>query len=124
MCSGAEKLCKFKYEFFVEWPEYLVSKINKTEMLLDCDTLEKYAQLMDIIFSVRYIERAFGLKAKIHNTLLNLHPHMTYIVIWYDALLYRYYCSPWVTQKSLHLEEEVKNEDLIAVSSDKGFESD
>ena len=45
MCTGAEKLCKFKYEFFAEWPEYLLllSEINKTEMLLDCDTLEKYA---------------------------------------------------------------------------------
>ena len=128
MCSGAEKLCKFKYEFFAEWPEYLLSEINKTEMLLDCDTLEKYAQLMDIIFSVKYIERAFELKAKIDNTLLNLHPHMTYVVTWYDALLYRYYCSPWITQKGLHLEEEeeeVENEeDFIAVSSDEGFESD
>ena len=87
MCSGAEKLCKFKYEFFAEWPEYLLSKINKTEMLLDYDTLEKYAQLMDIIFSVKYIKKAFELKAKIDNTLLNLHPHMTYIVTWYNALL-------------------------------------
>ena len=43
MCSGAEKLCKFKYKFFAEWLEYLLSEINKTEMLLDCDTLEKYA---------------------------------------------------------------------------------
>ena len=41
--SGADKLCKFKYEFFAEWPEYLLSEINKTEMLLDCNTLEKYA---------------------------------------------------------------------------------
>ena len=94
MCLDAEKLCKFKYKFFAEWPEYLLSKINKTEMLLDCNTLEKYAQLMDIIFSVKYIERAFELKAKIDNTLLNLHPHMTKVVTWYDALLYRYYCSP------------------------------
>ena len=30
MCSGAEKLCKFKYEFLTKWPEYLLSKINKT----------------------------------------------------------------------------------------------
>ena len=36
ICSGAEKLCKFKYEYFAELPEYLLSKINKTEMLLDC----------------------------------------------------------------------------------------
>ena len=80
---------------------------------------------MDIIFSVKYIERAFELKAKVDNTLLNLHPYMTYVVTWYDALLYRYYCSAWVTQKSLHLEEEeVENEDFIAVSSDEGFESD
>ena len=97
-------------------------------MLLDCDTLEKYAQLMDIIFSVKYIEKAFELKAKIDNTLLNLHPHMTYVVTWYNALLYRYYCSSWVTQKGLHLEEgeeEVENvEDFIAVSSDEGLESD
>ena len=50
---------------------------------------------------------------------------MTYVVTWYDALLYRYHCSPWVTQKGLHLEEEVENEeDFIAVSSDGGFESD
>ena len=82
---------------------------------------------MDIIFSVKYIERAFELKTKIDNTLLNLHPQMTHIVTLYDALLYRYYCSPWVTQKGLHLveEEEVENEeDFIAVSSDEGFESD
>ena len=126
MCSGAEKLCKFKYDFFAEWPEYLLSEIEKTEMLLDCNTLEKNAQLMDIILSVKYIEKAFELKAKIDNTLLNLHPHMTYVVTWYDALLYRYYCSPWVIQKGLHLEEEeVENEeDFIAVSSDEGFESD
>ena len=121
MCSGSEELCKFKNEFFAEWPEYLSNKINKTEMLLDCNTLEKYAQLMDIIFSVKYIEKAFELKAKIDNTLLNLHPHMTYVVIWYDALLYRYCCSPWVTPKGLHLEEEeVENEeDFIAASSDE-----
>ena len=80
MCSCAEKLCKFKHKFFVEWPEYLLNKINKTEMLLDCDTLERYSQLMDIIFSVKYIERAFELKAKVDNTLLNVHPPMTYIV--------------------------------------------
>ena len=126
MCSGGENLCKFKYKFFAEWPEYLLSEINKTEMLLDCDTLEKYALLMNITFSVKYIEMKFELKAKIDNTLLNLHPHMTYIVTWYDALLYRYYCSPWVTQKGFHLEEEEEEEeeDFIAVSSDKGFESD
>ena len=52
---------------------------------------------------------------------------MTYVVTWNDALLYRYYCSPWITQKGLHLEEEegVENEeDFIAVSSDEGFEND
>ena len=38
------------------------------------------AKLMDIIFSVKYTERAFELKVKIDNTLLNLHPHMTYVV--------------------------------------------
>ena len=125
MCSGAEKLCKFKYELFAEWPEYFLSEINKTEMLLDCNTLEKYAQLINIIFSVKYIERAFELKAKIDHILLNLHPHMTYVITWYDVLLYWYYCSPWAKQKGLHLEEEVENEeDFIAVSSDEGFESD
>ena len=126
VCSGAEELCKFKYEFFAEWPEYLLSEINKTQVLLDCDTLEKYAQLMDILFSVKYIERAFELKAEIDNTLLSLHPYMCYPVTWYDALLYIYYCSPWVTPKGLHLEEEeMENvEDVIPVSSDKGFESD
>ena len=54
VCSGAEEQCKFKYEFFAEWPEYLLSEINKTQMLLDCDTLEKYAQLTNILFSVKY----------------------------------------------------------------------
>ena len=130
VCSGAEELCKFKYEFFAEWPEYLLSEINKTQMLLDCDTLEKYAQLMDIFFSVKYIERAFELKVEIDNTLLSLHPYMCYPITSYDALLYRYYCS-WVTPKGLHLEEEEEEEekmenveDVIPVSSDEGFESD
>ena len=127
VCSGAEELCKYKYEFFAKWPEYLLSEINKTQMLLDCDTLEKYAQLMNILFSVKYIERAFELKAEIDNTLLSLHPYMCYPVTWYDALLYRYYSSPWVTPKGLHLEEEEEMEnveDVIPVSSDEGFESD
>ena len=46
VCSGAEELCTFKCEFFAEWPKYLWSELNKTEMLLDCDTLEKYAKLI------------------------------------------------------------------------------
>ena len=52
---------------------------------------------------------------------------MCYPVTWYDALLYRYYCSPWVTPKGLHLEEEEEMEnveDVIPVSSDEEFESD
>ena len=88
--------------------------------------MEKYAELMDIIFSVKYIERAFELKTIIDHTLLRLHPHMCYPVTWYDVLLYRYYCSPWVTPKGFHLEEvEVLDEgDIITVSSDEAFESD
>ena len=78
VCSGTEELCTFKYEFFAEWPKYFWSELNKTEMLLDCDTLEKYAKLMDIIFSVKYIEIAFELKTIIDHTLLSLHPHMCY----------------------------------------------
>ena len=74
VCSGAEELCTLKYEFFAEWPKYLLSELNKMEMLLDCDTLEKCAELMDIIFSVKYIERAFELKTIIDHTLLRLHP--------------------------------------------------
>ena len=91
---------------------------NKTEMLLDCDALEKYAQLIDIIFSVKYIERAFELKTIIDNTILSLHPHMCYPINWYDTLLYRFYCSPWVIPKGFHLEEgEVVNEeDSITLS--------
>ena len=93
--------------------------------LLDCDTLEKYAQLLDIIFSVKYIERAFELKTIIDNTLLSLHPHMCYPINWYDTLLYRFYCSPWVIPKGFHLEEvEVVNEeDFITVNSDEAIES-
>ena len=96
------------------------------EMLLDCDTLEKYAELMDIIFSVKYIERAFELKTIIDHTLLRLHPHMCYPVTWYDVLLYRYYCSPLVTPKGFHLEggEVLDEGDIITVSSDEAFESD
>ena len=126
VCSGVKEQCTFKYEFFAAWPKYLWSKLNKTEMLLDCDTLEKYAQLMDIIFSVKYIERAFELKTIIDNTLLSLHPHMCYPINWYDTLLYRFHYSPWVIPKGFHLEEgEVGNEeDFITVSSDEAFESD
>ena len=105
VCSGVEELCTFNYEFFAEWPKYLWGKLNKTEMLLDCNTLEKYAQLMDIIFSVKYIERAFKLKSIIDNILLSLHPNMCYQLNWYDTLLYRFYCSPWVIHKGFHLEK-------------------
>ena len=35
VCSGAEELCTFKYEFFAEWSKYLLSELNKMEMLLD-----------------------------------------------------------------------------------------
>ena len=124
--SGAKELCTFKYEFFAEWPKYLLSELNKMEMLLDCDTLEKYAELMDIIFSVKYIERAFEPKTIIDHTLLRLHSHMRYPLTWYDVLLYRYYCSPRVTPKGFHLEEgEVLVEgDIITVSSDEALESD
>ena len=126
VCSGAEELCTFKYKFFAEWPKYLLSELNKMEMLLDCDTLEKYAELMDIIFSVKYIGRAFELKTIIDHTLLRLHPHMCYPVTWYDVQLYRYYCSSWVTPKGFHLEEGevIDKGDIIPVSSDEAFESD
>ena len=125
VCSGAEELCTFRYEFFAEWPKYFWSELNKTEMLLDCDTLEKYAKLMDISFSVQYTERSFELKTIIYHTLLSLHPHMCYPVTWYDALLYRYYCSSWVTPKGFHMKEEVVDEEeFITVSSDEAHQSE
>ena len=105
---------------------FKLKQLQWSNITLDCDTLEKYAELMDIIFSVKYIERAFELKIIIDHALLRLHPHMCYPVTWYDVLLYRYYCSPWVTPKDFHLEEgEVLDEgDIITVSSDEAFESD
>ena len=77
---------------------------------------------MDIIFSVKYIERVFELKTIIDHTLLSLHPHMCYPVTCYDALLYRYYCSPWVTPKGFHLKEgEVVDEEEFTTVINLGF---
>ena len=59
----------------------------------------------------------------LHHDFMNDH---LFQIMCYDVLLYRYYCSPWVTPKGFHLEEgEVLGEgDIITVSSDEAFESD
>ena len=65
-----------------------------TRVLL-CDTLKRYAELLDEIFNVKFIERAMQLKAMVYCQIMAIHPHMAKIIAFYDLLTYRYYSPVW-----------------------------
>ena len=56
-----------------------------------CDTLKRYADLLDEIFNAKFIERAMQLKAMVDYQIDTIHPHMAKIIAFYDLLIYRYY---------------------------------
>ena len=82
-CSGVKDLCTLKYEFFKEWPDEMISHTDTAYMLFTCDTIDKYAHLLKIIFNIKFIERAIELKALIDNQLCLMKPHLSKIIGWY-----------------------------------------
>ena len=94
-CTGVKDLCKLKYDFFKEWPKEMMIHSDASYMLFNCDTLDKYAALLNIIFNVKFIERAIELKALVDHQLFQMHPHLFKVIGWYDMLILRYYNPMW-----------------------------
>ena len=79
--------------------------------ILMCDTLKRYAEFMNEIFKVKYIERAMQLKAIVDCQIMGIHPHMAKIIAKYDLLMYRYYSPVWNRNAEGKLELEEKEEE-------------
>ena len=75
--------------------------------------MKRYADLLDDIFSVKFLERAMQLKAMVDCEIIAIHPHMARIIAFYDLLIYRYYSPVWNRDAERKLqsskEEEVKD---------------
>ena len=56
-CTGIHKLCSLKYELFNAWPTKFYKEAFLMTRILLCDTLKRYAELLDEIFNVTFIER-------------------------------------------------------------------
>ena len=57
--------------------------------------MKRYAELLDEIFNVKFIERAMQLKAMVDCQIMAIHPHMAKIIAYYDLMIYRYYSPVW-----------------------------
>ena len=97
-CSGLEKVCRFKYDYYQEWPAGMVRFKCYNERVLNCSTTEKYKILMNHVFSLKYIERAMKVKDIIDGDILTVNPHMAPVINQYNCILYRYYW-PYVLEK-------------------------
>ena len=113
-CTGIPKLCLLKYELFNAWPPKFYKETYLMTKILLCDTMKRYAELLDEIFNVKFIERAMQLKAMVDCQIMTIHPHMAKIIAYYDLMIYRY-CSPvWnrnAEGKLQALEEEEEEEE-------------
>ena len=67
--------CRLKHDFFCEWPEEMTSHGEATFQLADCNMMDKYADLLNMIFNVRFVERVVELKALIDAQILCMHVH-------------------------------------------------
>ena len=90
-CSGVEELCTFKHEFFKAWPVGMVRDKSYNEIVLSCYTVAKYKDILDQVFSLKYVERAMNVKRMIDTDLLPIHPHLAPVANLYNCILYRYY---------------------------------
>ena len=109
-CTGIPKLCTMKYDLFAAWPPELYKESEMMTRILICDTLQRYAEFMNEIFNVKYIERAVQLKAIVDCQIMGIHPHMAKIIAKYDLLMYRYYSPVWNRNAEGKLELEEKEE--------------
>ena len=108
-CSGVEKHCTFNHEFFKAWPVGMVRDKSYNEIVLSCYTVAKYKDILDQIFSLKYVERAMNVKRMVDTDLLAVHPHLAPVANLYNCILYRYY---WPST----LERIPSLEDVSAVS--------
>ena len=100
-CTGEQCLCTFKFEFFEEMPKFMMYEAHKAFKIMACDTLEKYEELMNEVFDLKYIERALEIKNMLDMELVILHPHMSTYVAMYDSLLYRFYTPLWTDREEV-----------------------
>ena len=99
-CTGVKKVCTFKYEFFKEWPVGLVREKAYNDKILNCSTRAQYRDLLNQIFSLKYVERAMACKDILDSDLLAVNPHLAPIIRQYNCILYRYYW-PYAIDKEL-----------------------
>ena len=79
-CTGIPKPGSLKYELFHAWPTKFYKEAFLMTRILLCDTLKRYAELLNEIFNVKFIERAMQLKAMVDCQIMAIHPHMAKIL--------------------------------------------
>lgn len=118
-CTGIMELCKFKYQFFSSMPDFLKTLLPKANTLMSCNTTARYSELMDVIFSVSYIERALVLKQMIDDELIDIHPHLLHFAHLYDMMILRYYSPVFrVPEEFVELAEGNAEEDVQIIFED------
>ncbi len=122
-CTGLEELCMWKYHFFREWPVGLDREVLLTRNLLNCTTRFDYQDLMNKVFSMKYIERCVQVKGLIDVELAVLQPRLTRIMAYYDALIFRYYWPRALAVETYEsdydgMDDEEEEEDGLESSSE------
>lgn len=122
-CSGIVELCKFKHEFFSEWPKALDNMAKTAFAVFSCTNLRRYGKLMDIVFQLKYFERAMCVKRYLDGEIIDTTPSMSEICSLYDTIFFRYYGEhSWSFEPDpRYLDSESDESDRE--SADSGLES-
>ena len=75
--------------------------------------------LLNIIFSVKFIERAVKLKVLIDDQIFQLHPTLSKVINWYNMLILRYYNPFWYIPEHDEYAKRVYYEDGELSSHDE-----
>ena len=125
-CTGSLQVCKFKFHFFMEWPLGLSKYCHLNNVIMKCSNRYEYSNLMDKLFSVKYIERAMQLKRLVDDDLVRLYPGLIPVINYYDCLLYRWYWPhslhkvvDGVVEYDVSSEEEEEEEEDVEEEEDK-----
>ena len=65
----------------------MMTHAETSYILFNCDTIDKYADLLNMIFNVKFIEIAVELNALMDNQIIQMHPHLSKVIVWYDMLI-------------------------------------
>ena len=90
-----------------------------TFLLADCNTMDKYANLLNMIFNVRFVERVVELKALIDAQILCMHPHLSPVIGWYNMFILRYYNPLWYPPGS-----DIPDGQQPMMTTDEGISTD